>query len=134
MAPSSQSISTARAFTQPRGRPRIQFLEGDACSLFDKVRGMIAPKARTLVIEDSSHTKENTLNILRRYSELTQPGDHLIIEDSICYHGLDIGPNPGPYEAIEEFIAENKEFEVDRSKEGFMITWNPTGYLKRRAR
>jgi cephalosporin hydroxylase len=125
-------IDSSRIHPTARAHPRIRFMEGDACSLFEQVRDLIGPDARTLIIEDSSHTKENTLNILRRYSELTKPGDYLIIEDSICYHGLDIGPNPGPYEAIEEFISENKEFEIDRSKEGFMITWNPIGYLKRR--
>ena len=38
---------------------------------------------------------------------------------------------PGPYEAIEKFTEENKNFEIDREKESYLITWNPKGYLKR---
>ena len=59
------------------------------------------------MIEDSSHTYDNTLAVLRTYSGLTQVGDYFIVEDSICHHGLEVGPSPGPYEAIEAFVAEN---------------------------
>ncbi len=47
--------------------------------------------------------------------------------------GLDVGPNPGPYEAIDAFVAENDGFEIDRDMESFLITWNPKGYLRRKA-
>ncbi len=59
-------------------------------------------------------------------------GQYFIVEDSICHHGLDVGPNPGPYEAIEEFLRNHKDFESDRGRESFFITWNPKGYLKKR--
>lgn len=117
----------------PAEHPRVTLLLADACEAFPQVRAMIAPGERVLVVEDSSHTYENTLAVLRTYSVLTRPGDYFIVEDSICHHGLPVGPNPGPYEAIEAFVAENPEFEVDRSQEALFITWNPKGYLKRRA-
>src|SRR5881296_996723 len=44
---------------------------------------------------------------------------------------LEVGPRPGPYEAIETFLATDARFEADRSQESFVITWNPKGYLKR---
>lgn len=59
------------------------------------------------------------------------PGGYFIVEDSILHHGLDVGPAPGPFEAIEAFVEENQNFEIDRSKESFFITWNPKGFLKR---
>jgi len=71
------------------------------------------------------------LNILRTYSSLVPSGGYFIVEDGICHHGLDTGPNPGPYEAIATFVAEHPEFVSDRDREPFGITWNPTGYLKR---
>jgi len=37
---------------------------------------------------------------------------------------------PGPYEAIEAVVAENPDFEVDRSQEARFISWNPKGFLK----
>jgi cephalosporin hydroxylase len=84
-----------------------------------------------MVIEDSSHTYDHTLNVLRTYAPLVQIGDYFIVEDGICHHGLEVGPHPGPMEAIETFIAENSHFEIDRQREAFVITWNPKGYLRR---
>lgn len=60
--------------------------------------------------------------MLRTCSVLINPGDYLIVEDSLCHHGLTVGPRPGPYEAIETFIEENSDFEIDRAKESFLIT------------
>lgn len=110
---------------------RITFIEGDACQCFKDVERLISSEERVLVIEDSSHTYDNTLNVLRLYSQLVRPGDYFIVEDGICHHGLAIGPKPGPYEAIETFLIENQDFEIDRSREHFFVTWNPKGYLKR---
>jgi len=110
---------------------RITFIEGDACEMFDAVNKFINPNDKVLIIEDSSHTYENTLNVLRKYSGLIKPGDYFIVEDSICHHGLNVGPNPGPYEAINDFLKENSNFVCDRDKESFFITWNPKGFLKR---
>ncbi len=114
-----------------RSHPRITFIEGDACHSFESVARLISEDERVLVIEDSAHTYDNTLNVLRLYSKLIKLGDYFIVEDSVCHHGLAVGPKPGPYEAIEAFINENADFEIDRSREHFMITWNPKGYLKR---
>ncbi|MBN2437567.1 MAG: hypothetical protein JXL20_03105, partial [Deltaproteobacteria bacterium] len=113
--------------------PRISLIEGDACPNFQRVERMISKDDRVMVIEDSSHTYDNTLNVLRTYSGLIKIGDYFIVEDAICHHGLSVGPNPGPYEAIETFVTENKDFEIDRSREYFLITWNPKGYLRRTA-
>jgi len=32
---------------------------------------------------------------------------------------------------VEEFLATNKNFERDRSRERFLLTFNPGGWLKR---
>lgn len=125
-------ISHAKVPEKVREHRRITLIEGDACQSFEKVRNLIAEEERVLVIEDSAHTYAHTLNVLRTYSVFTKPGDYFIVEDSICHHGLDVGPTPGPYEAIEAFVSENSDFEIDRNKESFLITWNPKGYLKRR--
>ncbi|HEY1356885.1 MAG TPA: class I SAM-dependent methyltransferase [Thermoleophilaceae bacterium] len=114
-----------------RRHPRISLLEGDACRQFPNVRQAIRPADDVMVIEDSSHTYENTLNVLRTYSPLIKPGGYFIVEDGICHHGLDEGPRPGPYEAVEAFVAENGRFAIERGHEDFLITWNPKGFLKR---
>lgn len=114
-----------------REHARITLFEGDACELFETVSHLVNKEHSVLIIEDRSHTYDNTLRILRTYSSLVKPGCYFIVEDSICHHGLDIGPKPGPYEAINTFISENRYFAIDRSREAFLITWNPNGYLKR---
>ncbi|MBL8250560.1 MAG: class I SAM-dependent methyltransferase [Candidatus Competibacter sp.] len=110
--------------------PRIALIEGDACQHFAGVARSIAAGERVMIIEDSSHTYQNTLDVLRTYSVLLKPGDYFIVEDSICHHGLEVGPKPGPYEAIETFLEQNRNFVSDRDRESFLITWNPKGYLK----
>ncbi len=124
-------ISHALIAARVRAHPRITLLEGDACQVFEQVAGCVNAEERVLIIEDSAHTYENTLAVLRTYSPLLKRGEYFIVEDSICHHGLDTGPKPGPYEAIETFVAENAAFVVDRGKEDFLITWNPKGFLRR---
>ena len=114
-----------------RAHPRITLIEGDACKSFASVRAMIGPDEPVLVIEDSAHTFENTLNVLETFSPLVKPGGYFIVEDSICHHGLEVGPDPGPFEAIEAFIAKGNDFIAERELESFLITWNPKGFLRR---
>jgi len=123
-------ITHEHVMPEARQHPRITFIEGDGCESFAQVRALVAG-ARVMVIEDSLHTYENTLNLLRTYATMIHSGDYFIVEDSICHHGLDVGPEPGPYEAIEEFLRENPSFVADRTRESFLISWNPKGYLKR---
>ncbi len=40
-------------------------------------------------------------------------------------HGL------GPMEAVADFLYRHKEFKVDCSREKFLMTFNPKGYLRR---
>jgi cephalosporin hydroxylase len=124
-------FSHAQVDPQVLRHPRILFVQGDPLEVFSIVKAQIQPAEKVLIIEDSAHTYDLTLNLLRAYNELIKPGDYFIIEDSICRHGLEEGPKPGSYEAIEDFVRENRAFEIDRSREDFAITWNPKGYLKR---
>jgi cephalosporin hydroxylase len=122
-------IDHHRVVDKVRLHPRISWIEDDAISAFEQVQKQINEGERVLVIEDSAHTFENTLVVLETYSPLIPIGGYFIVEDSICHHGLDVGPSPGPYEAITEFVAKRSDFVVDRSKESFLITWNPKGFL-----
>lgn len=113
-----------------RAHKRITLIEGDACDKFEEVRMLLNPADRILIIEDSSHTYDNTLSILRTYSELNP--FYFIVEDGILSI-FDLYPEfylKSPYEAIETFTRENNKYESDRSKESFLITFNPKGYLK----
>jgi cephalosporin hydroxylase len=124
-------LSHANIHELVKKHPRITLIEGDACNNLEQVKARICQNDKVLIIEDSSHTYENTLNVLRLYSSIVTRGSYFIVEDSICHHGLDVGPDPGPFEAIEAFLKECDDFEIDRSKEPFLITWNPKGYLRK---
>jgi cephalosporin hydroxylase len=113
-----------------RVHPRISLMEGDASSVVDRIKARFSD-AKMLVIEDSSHEYDQCLDVLRKYSQLVSIGSYLIVEDTICNHGLPMNPVPGPQEAVETFLSENKNFESDRSREPYLVTWNPKGYLKR---
>lgn len=114
-----------------RQHPRIRLIDGDACACFKEVSQWCPADKRVLVIEDSSHTYTNTLNVLRTYSQLVKVNDYFIVEDGICHHGVEVGPKPGPMEAIETFVGERVDFEIDRQQESFVMTWHPKGYLRR---
>ena len=117
--------------TAVRRHTRISLIEGDAVEKVSDVRCTINENDRVMVIEDSSHTYENTLAVMRAYAGLVSPGSYLIVEDGNCHHGLDLGPSPGPYEAVTEFTRDNPQFVIDRDCESFFLTWNPRGYLRR---
>ncbi len=124
-------ISHNKLIDKVRSHPRISWIEDDAISAFEQVQKQISNGERVLVIEDSAHTFDNTLKVLETYSPLIPDGGYFIVEDSICHHGLDVGSNPGPYEAITEFVSKRSDFIIDRSKESFLITWNPKGFLRK---
>ena len=116
---------------QAREHPRVSLFTGDACAMLPQVKAAIPPDSSVMVIDDSAHSYEHTLKVLENFADLVGVGNYFIVEDGICHHGLDVGPQPGPYEAVEAFIRSNKSFIVDRDRENFGITWNPKGYLKK---
>ena len=61
--------------------------------------------------------------------DLVRVGGYLIVEDSnIGRIRNDLLP---PLEAIETFLSGTDAFEIDRRREKFLITFNPSGYLRR---
>lgn len=110
---------------------RIKWITGDATNteVFQKVKNEIKQGDRIMIIEDSSHTYENTLSILELYSNLVSSGCYFVIEDGICKEDYIDGPKPGPYEAIHKFLKQHDEFKVDKNREKFLLTYNPDGYL-----
>ena len=122
-------IAHGRIADKVRSHPRITLVEGDAIEAFGQVEAQIESGENVLIIEDSAHTYANTLAVLDVYSSLLSDGGYFIVEDGICHHGLDVGPSPGPYEAVERFLSERSDFTLDRTRESFLITWNPKGFL-----
>ena len=85
---------------------------------------------RTLVVLDSDHSQAHVEAELAEYGDLVSVGGYVIVEDSnIGRIRKDL--LPGPLEAIEAFLARTNEFVIDREREKFLITHNPSGYLRR---
>ena len=83
-----------------------------------------------LVILDSDHSQRHVEAELAVYAPLVPVGCYLIVEDSnIGQIRKDL--SPGPLEAVETFLAQTNDFEIDREREKFLITFNPSGYLRR---
>lgn len=112
--------------------PRIKlFTEGWEKYDLNEAKGF----SKILIIEDASHTYEDTLGALRKFSHLVSMNSYFIVEDGIVNKlNKEKGFHGGPLRAIREFLAGNKNFEVDRKycdMFGTNATFNVNGYLKR---
>jgi cephalosporin hydroxylase len=103
-----------------RGVRGVYLVTGDALDVYPQVAEYVAGRS-CLVIEDSAHTYDHTLAVMRTYGQLVQPGGYMIVEDGVMQPVAD---------ALATFAAEQDVFVADRERE-WPITWNPGGYLKR---
>lgn len=85
-------------------------------------------------ILDSDHRMAHVLAELRLLSPLLVPGDYLVVEDSnINGHPVLPGWGPGPYEALEAYLAEHpRDYVRDAAREAkFGFTFATRGFLVR---
>jgi cephalosporin hydroxylase len=124
---------------------RGEVLVSDSLSpeLLEHLKRVTQGKA-VLVILDSYHGNEHVLKELRLYSELVSIRSYIIVNDTIIDlnpHWVDryvkkfspLGDNSvgGPGLAVAQFLDQNKNFQVDRKREKYLLTFHPGGYLKR---
>lgn len=127
------SIDLRHPPTLPK-HPRLAYLTGSsvAADIVGNVQARCKNAKQVLVILDSDHTMPHVLAELRAYAPLVPVGGYLIVEDTIVNgHPLRAEFGPGPMEAVEQFLEENPDWTIDRSKEKFLLTFNRNGYLKR---
>jgi cephalosporin hydroxylase len=114
--------------------PRLTLVVGDSTSgaVLDRVRAEASQAKRTLVILDSDHSAAHVMRELRAYREFVTPGAYLVVEDTnVNGHPVMPEHGPGPFEAVHQFVVEDRNFEIDRSREKFLLTYFPDGFLKR---
>lgn len=87
--------------------------------------------SKVLVTLDSLHTKKHVLKELNLYSNFVSLNSYIVVQDTNVRHQVLPDFGPGPMEAVEEFLKTNKDFEIDHSREKFLLTFYPSGYLKR---
>lgn len=125
---------------EPRGdkpaHERITYLTGSSTApeIVDQIRAQVAEASRVLVVLDSDHRREHVLAELHAYADFVTPGGYLVVEDTNV-NGHPVAPEfgPGPMEAVERFLEQDDRFVVDRSREKFLLTFNPGGFLRRRS-
>jgi cephalosporin hydroxylase len=128
------TIDVDRREDRPR-HPRITYLTGSSTSdaILRQVRRRAKGTSRVLVILDSGHAKDHVLAELLTYAPLVTPGSYLVVEDTnLNGHPVESDHGPGPAEAVAEFLEGNDAFARDESREKFLLTFNPGGYLKKR--
>jgi cephalosporin hydroxylase len=115
---------------------RVEFFQDDSVSpkliriLSHRVKGF-----KVLVTLDSDHTWEHVLKELIMYSPLISVGSYIVVQDTHLgghpNHQRSEGPGGGPWVAVQAFLKRNKNFEVDHSREKYLVTQYPSGFLKR---
>ena len=112
--------------------PRITYLAGRSSTdpdVIAEVRKRVEGQ-RTMIVLDSDHSQAHVEAELAAYAPLVPVGCYLIVEDSnIGLIRSDL--MPGPLQAIESFLATRGEFVIDREREKFLLTFNPSGFLRR---
>jgi cephalosporin hydroxylase len=124
----------------------ITLIEGSSTSAatLAKVRGLIRPDEKVLVLLDSNHTKAHVRSELELYAPLVGPGSYIVATDGImaAVAGRP-GSKPGwewdnPSEAAREFAASNPQFTLEEpgflfneGKVGHHVTHWPSAYLRR---
>jgi cephalosporin hydroxylase len=117
---------------QPK-HPRITYVVGSSSDpdVFARVKAGAAGK-RTMVILDSDHSAAQVAGELKIYPEFVTPGCYLIVDDTdLGGHPVLPEHGPGPTEALDEWYPTQSDFVIDPSRERFMLSLNPRGYLKR---
>jgi cephalosporin hydroxylase len=114
---------------------RIRYIQGS--SVAPAVLATIdvyvkSAKQKIMVVLDSDHSKEYVLQEMNAYAPFVTRGSYLIVEDTdVNGHPIMPEHGPGPSEAVAEFLKTHPEFEIDTTREKFMLTQNPGGYLRR---
>ncbi len=113
---------------------RIHYITGSSVDpkIVQQVKGQILERQKVLVILDSDHRKEHVFKELEAYSQLVTLGSYLILEDTnVNGHPVYPEHGPGPWEALHEWLPKHPEFVPDLKREKFMVTANPSGYLRK---
>ncbi len=114
---------------------RITYVTGSSVAdgVVADVRRRVERAERVMVILDSDHSRDHVIRELELYSPLVSPGCYLVVEDTnVNGHPVLPDHGPGPMEAVTEFLATTDGFEVDHAREKLLLTFNPSGYLRRR--
>ncbi|HSI15227.1 MAG TPA: CmcI family methyltransferase [Chthoniobacter sp.] len=126
------SIDIATAADRPQ-HPRIRYVTGSSSDP-ELVHSLLGgrPSEKRMIILDSDHSRKHVLAELELFAPYLSAGDWLIVEDTnVNGHPTCKDFGEGPFEAVAEFMERRNDFVCDRSKEKFLLTFNPGGFLRK---
>lgn len=108
-----------------------------------RVRKLIEPDERVMVVLDSDHTAPHVKAEIELYGPLVSPGQYLVVEDTIFaystpeqLHRLTLDPLIDfgtPMDAVEQLLVPDPAWERDRDIEALHSTaHSPAGWWRRR--
>lgn len=119
---------------------RITLIEGSSSDpkIFRMIADQIPPGSNILLVLDSNHTHEHVLAELRLWSPLLQPGNFIVVSDTVVeviptqtHRPRQWGPGNNPMTGMLEFLLTNDRFSTDNSfSHRTYASFNPSGYLK----
>lgn len=133
-APTRASLSLA----DPAWEQTITVLDGDVRDphLPEIVAGVLGPRARCFVVEDSAHEYETTLAALEGFARFVPPGGYFVVEDG-CVDVEELrvkdGWPRGVLPAIDAWLAgeQGSTFRRRRDLERYGVTCHVGGFLQR---
>ena len=114
--------------------PRVSYVTGSSVdpAVLRLVESRVAGARKVMVILDSDHSFEHVCAELNAYSGFVTADSYLIVEDTnLSGHPVHPEQERGPLESVRQFLAGNAQFVPDRSREKYLLSFNPLGYLKR---
>jgi cephalosporin hydroxylase len=131
------SIDIDSLSRQVASHERITFLVGDSAApeMVEQAMALLpSERGPIFLILDSDHRHVHVLRELRAWVPRLRKGDYLVVEDTIV-NGHPVRPlhGPGPWEAIEEYLAEAPGLLIhDAAREAkFGATFAPRGHYVR---
>lgn len=119
---------------------RITMLEGSSIApeILKQVREIVAQHKTIMVLLDSCHTHEHVLEELKQYAPLVSKGSYVVVYDTAVefvdasYSDRPWGKGNNPYTAVQAFLHDNSQYQLDESIENkYVLTSCPGGWLKR---
>jgi cephalosporin hydroxylase len=118
----------------------IVLVEGSSVSeeVLEQVRTHADGAERTMVVLDSSHTRDHVLRELELYSPFVGKGNYIVVFDTAIEHlspesttDREWGKGNSPLAAVEDFLKTTDRFVADRSVDAkLLISVAPSGYLE----
>jgi cephalosporin hydroxylase len=133
-----QDLTKQGAASHRLWKKYVEFYQGSSTDrvIVDRIARRVR-NWKTLINLDSDHSMQHVLQELRMYAPLVSPGSYIAVEDTHL-DGVPTHPDQGagPMAAVRAFLAEGigREFEQDFTREAFVMTSYPGGWLKRKAK